>query len=292
MDTKTDFSTVKHFNNRTIATLPPLVTESQVIGNAFALHTAIKMFFKQKQFSEANAALDLLISMKVVRSPSGEITDLKMRRNGITPDFISVDGGEGGTGAAPLEFSNSVGTPFKEGLVFVHDCLVGFNLRKEIKIISAGKIITAFDMYRAFALGADVCYSARAMMLAIGCIQALECNKNTCPTGVATQDKELVAGLNVKDKKERVASYHHQTVEAFVELLAASGLKNSSQIERRQISRRITMKEVLRYDEIYPPVKPGCLLAESTVPKEILLDWKEADPGQFVPKRFDPEVIA
>ncbi len=215
-----------------------------------------------------------------------------MVKSGIAPDFIGVDGGEGGTGAAPLEFSNSVGMPFKEGLVFVHDCLIGFNLRKDIKIISAGKIITAFDMYRAFALGADVCYSARAMMLALGCIQALECNKNSCPTGVATQDKELVAGLNVNDKKERVASYHQQTMEAFVELLAASGLRKTSQIDRRQISRRITMKEVLRYDEIYPYFSPGCLLEESSVPKEILREWQEADPDQFVPKRFNSEQLA
>jgi len=206
-----------------------------------------------------------------------------MIKSGIKPDFIAVDGGEGGTGAAPLEFSNSVGMPFKEGLAFVHDTLVGFNLRNEIKIITAGKIITGFHIFQAMALGADVCYSARAMMLALGCIQALECNKNNCPTGVATQDKELVSGLDVGDKKKRVASFHEETVKSFVELMAASGISDLKQIDRRQVSRRITMKEIRRYDEIYLPMKKGCLVEESTVPNSWKTFWEEASPDQFAP---------
>src|SRR5690606_30302200 len=136
----------------------------------------------------------------------------------LYPDFIVVDGGEGGTGAAPPEFSNFVGTPLLEGLAFVDNMLKGFDIRQHIKIIASGKILTGVQMARAIALGADLCYSARAMMMAIGCIQALECNKNTCPTGVATQDPQLTAGLVVDDKKVRVANYHKHTVESFVEL--------------------------------------------------------------------------
>ena len=122
-----------------------------------------------------------------------------MISTGITPDFIVVDGGEGGTGAAPLEFSNHIGCPLNEGLIFVHNALVGIGKRDDIKIISAGKIASAFDMIKRLALGADICYSARAFMLALGCIQALRCNHNNCPTGVATQDKTLVSGLVVSD---------------------------------------------------------------------------------------------
>ena len=193
-----------------------------------------------------------------------------MTETGIKPDFIAVDGGEGGTGAAPLEFSNSVGMPFREGLAFVYDTLVGFNLKKDIKIFASGKIMTGFHMFRAIAIGADVCYSARAMMLALGCIQALECNKNNCPTGVATQDPELVKGLVVSDKKERVANFHHSTVEAFVELLAAVGADDADRINRTDVYRRTSMNEIKRYDLIYPYLTPGCLLDMETTPEA----WK------------------
>ena len=187
------------------------------------------------------------------------------------PDFIAVDGGEGGTGAAPVEFSNSVGMPYREGLAFVYDALIGFGIKKHIKIIASGKIMTSFHMFRTLALGADACYSARAMMLALGCIQALECNKNNCPTGVATQNPELIKGLVVSDKKERVANFHHETVHNFVELLAATGARDASQIDRKDIYRRINMNEVKRYDDIYPYLLPGCLLKEETCPEE----WKK-----------------
>ena len=179
---------------------------------------------------------------------------------GIVPDFIAVDGGEGGTGAAPLEFSNSVGMPLREGLAFVHNTLVGFDLRDEIKILASGKIFTAFHMFRTLALGADACYSARGMMLSLGCIQALECNKNTCPTGITTHDPERMKGLDVEAKIPRVAHYHKDTIEAFVELLAASGLSAPDQINRSHVNRRIVNNLVQRYDEIYPYVKKGCLI--------------------------------
>jgi glutamate synthase domain-containing protein 2 len=194
-----------------------------------------------------------------------------MIKTGILPDFITVDGGEGGTGAAPVEFSNFVGMPFREALAFVHNALVGFGLRKEIRLIASGHIVTGFDLFRAQALGADACNSARAMMIAIGCIQALECNLNTCPTGVATQKDELVKGLVVEDKTTRVANYQRRTIESFVELMAGAGIDHPSKIGRASISRRVFMNQVKRYDEIYPELVQGCLLLPETTPS----DWKD-----------------
>jgi glutamate synthase domain-containing protein 2 len=187
---------------------------------------------------------------------------------GITPDFITVDGGEGGTGAAPVEFSNTMGMPLREGLIFVHDTLVGFGLRKDIKVIVAGKIITGFHMARAIALGADGCNSARAMMLSIGCIQALQCNMNTCPTGVATQNRSLIKGLVVEDKAPRAKNYHEATIHSFLELIAAAGLDNPDDLRREHISKRVSMYTVKTYDEIYPYMKEGCLLNIEDIPED------------------------
>ena len=189
-----------------------------------------------------------------------------MIHTGITPDFITVDGGEGGTGAAPVEFSNTMGMPSREGLVFVHDTLVGFGLRKEIKVIIAGKIISGFHMARAIALGADGCNSARAMMLAVGCIQALQCNTNSCPVGVATQNKSLMKGLVVSDKAPRVKNYHEATIKSFLELVAAAGLNTPAELGREHISKRVGMYNVKTYDEIYPYMTEGCLLQASNIP--------------------------
>jgi glutamate synthase domain-containing protein 2 len=211
-----------------------------------------------------------------------------MVQTGITPDFITIDGSEGGTGAAPLEFSNSVGMPFKEGLAFAHDALVGFDLKDKIQLFSSGKILTGFHIFRALALGADACYSARGMMLALGCIQALECNKNNCPTGVATQRPELVKGLVVSDKKQRIANYHHETVKSFVELLAAAGMDHPAQIDRSQIYRRVNMKHSMRFDELFPYIVKGSLLKPETVPTFLKRSWDEADPQQFMPLRKAP----
>ncbi|MCB0356450.1 MAG: FMN-binding glutamate synthase family protein, partial [Bdellovibrionales bacterium] len=146
-----------------------------------------------------------------------------MVKTKIYPDFITVDGSEGGTGAAPLEFSNSVGRPLDEGLAFVVDTLNGFDLRDKIKIIAAGKVFTSFHMLTKLALGADLVNSARGMMLALGCIQALKCNSNHCPVGVATTNPHLVRGLNVADKYLRVHRYHDRTVKTFVDILGAMG---------------------------------------------------------------------
>jgi len=201
-----------------------------------------------------------------------------MVETGIYVDFISIDGGEGGTGAAPVEFSNSVGTPLKEGLAFAYDTLVGFGLKKHIKLIASGKILTGFDMFRAYAIGADICYSARGMMLALGCIQALECNKNNCPTGVATQDPELVAGLVVSDKKFRVANFHRETLIGFIELLAAAGLNHPSEINRTMVNRRVSVHKSHTYNELFPEIKENSLLnAPYPSEYESLMSYASAD---------------
>lgn len=176
------------------------------------------------------------------------------------PDFITIDGGEGGTGAAPPEFSNFVGMPLLDALAFADDSLRGFGIRDQMKLIASGKVLTGFHILRAMALGADTCNSARAMMMALGCIQALECNTNTCPTGVATQDPALVRGLVIEDKKVRVANFHKNTVDSFVELMAAAGLNHPDKINRTHVYRRVFMNLVKTYEEIYPPLPEGCLL--------------------------------
>ncbi len=178
----------------------------------------------------------------------------------IYPDFITVDGGEGGTGAAPLEHTNSVGMPLREALAFVSDTLIGFDLKKEIKIIASGKVITGMDIIKLLALGADLCASARAYMLSIGCIQALQCHKNNCPTGIATQDTVLSNGLVVTDKKQRVANFHSETLHSFRELLASAGLKSPDLLSRTHIYQRVNRTEYHRYDEFFPPLTEGELL--------------------------------
>lgn len=197
------------------------------------------------------------------------------------PDFITVDGGEGGTGAAPPEFTNSVGMPLLDALAFVDDALRGFGIRSEMKIIASGHILTGFHMVRAMALGADVCCSARAMMMALGCIQALECNKNTCPTGVATQDPYFMKGLVVEDKTVRVANYHKNTVESFVELIGAGGIDHPDKINRTHVYRRVFMNMVKTYEEIYPPIPDGCLLDGGDVPFDYEEYLKRASAESF-----------
>lgn len=207
-----------------------------------------------------------------------------MLDTGIKPDFISVDGGEGGTGAAPLEFSNSVGVPGREGLTFVYNALIGFNLKKEISLIYAGKIVSGFDVFKAISLGADITYSARAMMMAVGCIQALECNHNTCPTGVATQDPSLVKGLVVEDKKVRVANYHKETVKSFVELMAAAGIDHPDKINRSHVFQRVEQHLSRSFSQTYPYIIEGCLLDNESVPRKWKKDMAKANVDSFLPR--------
>jgi glutamate synthase domain-containing protein 2 len=184
---------------------------------------------------------------------------LAMKAENIFPDFITVDGAEGGTGAAPLEFSNWVGMPLIEGLTFVYDTLVGFDIKKHIKIIASGKVATGFDIIRLLCLGADTCNSARAMMMSIGCIQALRCHSNHCPTGVATQDPALVKGLVVEEKIARSYSFHMETVKSVKELLSCAGLEKLEDLNRSYIFRRLDSSTVRSFSELYPYPQPGNL---------------------------------
>jgi glutamate synthase domain-containing protein 2 len=160
-----------------------------------------------------------------------EILCQEMISQNCYPDFITVDGAEGGTGAAPLEFTDGVGMPFEPALIFVNKTLKSLGIRDKIRIICSGKIISGYTIIRAIALGADMCNSARGFMMSLGCIQALRCNNNECPTGVATQNKMLMKGLVVTDKYERVYHYHKNTLHAANELLAAAGKNSFSEVD-------------------------------------------------------------
>ncbi len=186
-----------------------------------------------------------------------------MLETGITPDFIVVDGKEGGTGAAPLEFADHVGMPLRDGLSFVHNALVGADLRDRIRLGASGKIVTAFDMARAMALGADWCNAARGFMFAVGCIQAQSCHTGSCPTGVATQDPTRQRAVVVSDKAQRVANFHKATVEALAELVAAAGLSHPAELKPYHISQRVSATEVRSYADLYPQLVPGELLEGS-----------------------------
>lgn len=184
-----------------------------------------------------------------------------MISTGIKPDFICVDGAEGGTGAAPLEFSNHIGMPGEEAIALVSDVLRGYDLKKDIRIVYSGKVVTGFDIVRAIAAGADLCNSARGMMFALGCIQSLRCHLNDCPTGIATQNKRLEAGLDITNKTERIYNYQKETVNSAVEIMAAMGLCHSEELDRTKLyqwsgenNRSMTL------DEIYPTVKEGSYL--------------------------------
>lgn len=209
-----------------------------------------------------------------------------MVETGVVPDFITVDGAEGGTGAAPLEFSNSIGMPLTDGLLFVHNALLGCNLRDKIRVICSGKIVTGFHMVQRMAIGADMCNAARAMMFAIGCIQALKCNTNRCPAGVATQDPDLVRGLNVSDKTVRVCNFHQSTVKGFLEILGAAGLSDPSELQPRHIHRRVSPTQVRDYGRIYHYLPPGALLT-SPLPQGVLIGgvtldaWETASAEKF-----------
>jgi glutamate synthase domain-containing protein 2 len=208
-----------------------------------------------------------------------------MSESGILPDFIVVDGGEGGTGAAPLEFTDHVGAPLREALLLVHNTLVGLNLRNKIRIGASGKIVTAFDLARTFALGADWGNAARGFMFALGCIQSQNCHTDRCPTGVATQDPSRWKKLDVPDKSERVQMFHENTLKALKELLAASGLTHPNEIGPEHIIRRVSSVEVRSLSALYPFVKPGELIGG--VPDHAVFEvfWNVARSDSFAPPK-------
>ncbi|HGW4399602.1 TPA: FMN-binding glutamate synthase family protein [Acinetobacter nosocomialis] len=178
----------------------------------------------------------------------------------IVPDFIVVDGSEGGTGAAPIEFSDYIGTPLREGLRFVHNTLVGAGLRDQVKIGASGKIISAFDIASTFALGVDWVNSARGFMFAVGCIQAQSCHTNQCPVGVATQDKDRQKALHVPTKAERVFNFHKNTLHALSEMIAAAGLRHPSDIKAHHLAQRVNDREIKNYAQLHFFLKEGELL--------------------------------
>ena len=205
------------------------------------------------------------VGFKVCIGKKSEFTEIceAMITTGIKPDYITIDGGEGGTGAAPIEFADSIGMPLRDGLSFAIDTLKGFDLKKDIRVIASGKVFNGFHIARLIAIGADMVNCGRAIMLATGCIQALQCNTNTCPTGVATQDENLVKGLVVEDKAQRVANFHEATIESFIELMAASGVVAAEELKREHINRRVGATQVLKYSDIYPEVKVGAYLKQA-----------------------------
>ncbi|MFH0133635.1 FMN-binding glutamate synthase family protein [Variovorax sp. VaC1] len=213
-----------------------------------------------------------------------------MQATGITPDFIVVDGAEGGTGAAPVEFSDHVGAPLQEGLLLVHNTLIGVNLRHRIKIGCAAKVITAFDVARMMALGADWCNAARGFMMALGCIQAQSCHTGHCPTGVTTQDPVRQQALVVPTKADRVRNFHRSTLHALQELVQAAGLDHPQQITAHHIVRRISDTEVRLLSNLVMQVQPGALLGALDEQHNVFRTyWPLASAESFQPVTKGPQ---
>ncbi|MFM8625148.1 MAG: FMN-binding glutamate synthase family protein [Betaproteobacteria bacterium] len=205
-----------------------------------------------------------------------------MLETGITPDFIVVDGAEGGTGAAPVEFTDHVGTPVQEGLLLVHNTLVGVGLRDRIRIGAAGKVTSAFDIARLMALGADWCNAARGFMMALGCIQAQTCHTGECPTGVTTQDPLRQRALVPQSKAQRVHNFHRSTLHALQELVQAAGLKHPGEITAEHIMRRVSDTEVQPLSRLIPHLEAGTLLSSSAKYDGVWRDyWSRASAHSF-----------
>ena len=202
-----------------------------------------------------------------------------MADEGVTPDFIVVDGAEGGTGAAPMEYEDHVGTPLTEGLMTVHNALVGTGLRDRVRIGASGKVATGSDLVKRMAQGADYTNAARAMMMAVGCIQSQRCHTNQCPVGVATQDPRRARALDVPDKAERVFRYQSAVVKEAVRIMASMGLSSPAQLTPHMFMRRVDHATVRSYAELYRWLEPGELLAEP--PADWAADWALADPDSF-----------
>jgi glutamate synthase domain-containing protein 2 len=203
-----------------------------------------------------------------------------MLESGIYPDFIVVDGKEGGTGAAPLEFLDHLGMPLRDGLNFVHNALIGIGARERIKLGASGKIISGFDIARTMALGADWCNAARGFMFALGCIQSQSCHTDRCPTGVTSQDPTRQRALVVADKAERVHHFHASTLHALAEFVAAAGLDHPNEFRPEHFSRRISAREVVTFAELYPTLRPGELL-DGTMDPRFRQPWEMANAHSF-----------
>jgi len=209
-----------------------------------------------------------------------------MLKTGISPDFISVDGAEGGTGAAPVEFSNRLGMGCLEATYIAHNALIGCGLRNEIRIISSGKTASGFDLLTKVAFGADIVSAARTMMFALGCIQSQSCNTNYCPTGIATQDPARSNALNVESKSERVKNFQKATVDSFLELVGAMGLENPDQLQPFMIRRRNANGLNFEGGLTFPPLTEGALINEEEPDDEWSMYWQAADANSFTPKEL------
>lgn len=203
-----------------------------------------------------------------------------MLKTGITPDFVTVDGAEGGTGAAPPEFTNKLGVPLNEGLSFVHSSLVGANLRDKIRVIASAKVVTGFDMVEKIALGADMCNMARPMLFALGCIQSVRCNTNTCPTGIATQDRERAKAVDVNLRQKRVSQFHEATVESFLDLVGAMGFESADDLAPDDVHQRVADETERAYSAIQEYLDPGELLGEDIRPN-YRSHWEKASAEAF-----------
>jgi len=204
-----------------------------------------------------------------------------MLQTGVTPDFIVVDGAEGGTGAAPTEFSDHIGAPMREGLLFVHNVLVGAGLRDRLRIGVAGKIVSAFDIASVLAIGADWANAARGFMFALGCVQSVNCNTNRCPTGVATQDRLRQKALVVPDKAERVYNFHRQTLRALADMLAAAGLDHPDDLKPHHLVRRVSATEIKQFDELHTFLRPRELVDGLREDGFYARNWRRASAASF-----------
>ncbi|MFV2059698.1 MAG: FMN-binding glutamate synthase family protein [Gammaproteobacteria bacterium] len=245
-------------------------------------------------FSSPTGLLDFVVTLRelsggkpigfklCIGKPSEFLAICKaMIKTGITPDFITIDGAEGGTGAAPIELTNSVGTPLRDALIFVHSALIGCGLRKHIRIIASGKSLSAFHTLRLLALGADTVNSARAMMLALGCIQSRHCNLDTCPTGIATQNPSRYKALHVDNKAKRVASYQASIIKNLMELLATIGLTSLDELKPEHIMRRVEGTDARSYAKLYPCILDQCLIKNKSIPEKWKDAWNQASPEQW-----------
>ena len=246
-----------------------------------AFSTPLELLMFVKQLRELSGGKPVGFKLCVGRHDEFLGICKAMLETNITPDFITVDGGEGGTGAAPTEMTNSVGTPVRDGLIFVNNALIGFGLRDRIRIIASGKMFSAFHVLRALALGADAVNSARGMMLALGCIQARTCNSDHCPTGIATQNPSRNKAIVVTEKAQRVANFQRETVINLVELVAAAGLNNIHELAPKHINRRIQGTDVKNYAQLYPTIESGALLDDRTIPDDWRYDMVQANAASW-----------
>jgi len=240
-----------------------------------AFHSPLELIHFISRLRELSGGIPVGIKL-CVGQPSDVVRLIKIiTQTGQGPDFITVDGAEGGTGAAPHEFSDYVGTPLEDGLVFVRDMLRGANLHEKISIICSGKIVSGFSIVHYLSLGASVCNSARGFMFSLGCIQALKCQTNKCPTGITTQNEDLMYGLDPQEKMVRVLNFQTKTVKTACEITGAIGIGSMRELSPEYIMRRVTANQALSLEEIYPTLEPGCLL-NGSAPQKLQRLWDTA----------------